>query len=331
MISIQSSLNELDKAHHLREGLLDCYLNAIKNCANYAMELDDETTGLHRKYLRALAEEVSTGDMSIVLESRSTLRSLLRDFRDKGAKYLATLRDELSSTARALEEILDSLAQCDGEHESRLRHTINHLREIAEAPEAKGVGNLLRGAATTIEQSVEQLRKQHQVTISQFQVEIRMLHKRIDSLEAAVSVDDLTQLLSRAEMERRIQAAKPGQFCLLLITVRGLRRAEMQFGPPIAEELAASFAKRLRNSVPPQAVIARWGSEEIVVMANITKPEAVASGKWMTEHLSGAYACLNSGKTVRPTLQLNVGVVDTAPGETVAEVLAKVGVFLTGA
>ena len=330
MISIQSSLNELDKACQLREGLLDCYLNAIKNCANYAIDLDDETTTLHRKYLRALAEEVAGGETSIILESRATLRSLLRDFRDKGAQYLATLRDELGSTARALEEILDSLAQCDGEHEGRLRHTIKHLREIADMPEANAVGHLLRNAATTIEQSVEQMRKQHQVTVSQFQIEIRMLHKRIDSLESAASVDGLTQLYNRTEMEKRIQAARPGEFCLLLVTVRGLRRAETQFGPPIAEELTAAFAKRLRNSLPPQAVIARWGAEEIVVMVNANKPEAVASGKWITEHLSGAYACLNGGKTVRPTLQLNVGVVDTAAGEAVTDVLDRVGIFLTG-
>ena len=30
--------NELDRAVQLREGLLDCYLNAIKNCASYAIE-----------------------------------------------------------------------------------------------------------------------------------------------------------------------------------------------------------------------------------------------------------------------------------------------------
>jgi GGDEF domain-containing protein len=330
MISIRTSLNELDKAYQIREGLLDCYLSAIKNSANYAIDLDDETTALHRKYLRSLAEEVAAGDNGAVLESRATLRSLLRDFRDKGTQYLATLRDELSSTARALEEILDSLSHCDGEHEGRLRQTVQNLRDIADLPDGKAVGQLLRNAALTIEQSVDQMRKQHQVTVSQFQIEIRMLHKRIDSLESAASIDGLSQLFNRAEMEKRIQAARPGEFCLLLVTVRGLRRAEMQFGPPIAEELTAAFTKRLRNSLPAQAVIARWGVEEIVVMVGINKPEAVASGKWITEHLSGAYACLNGGKTVRPTLQLNVGVVDTGDGEPVADVLERVGIFLTG-
>src|SRR5689334_7243322 len=221
MISIQSSLNELDRAHQIREGLLDCYLNAIKNCANYAIELDDESTAQYRKHLRTLLDEVSSGDSTVLLESRATLRNLLRDYRDKGSQYLATLRDELAGTARALEEILDSLSQSDGEHESRLRSTVRNLREIADSREAKSLSAVLKNAAYTIEQSVEQMRKQHQVTTSQFQTEIRMLHRRIDSLEAAASVDDLTRFLTRPEMETRIRQVTPGEYCLLLVTARG--------------------------------------------------------------------------------------------------------------
>jgi hypothetical protein len=63
---------------------------------------------------------------------------------------------------------------------------------------------------------------------------------------------------------------------------------------------------------------------------NLKKSEAVASGKWINEHLSGAYACLSGGKTVRPVLQLNVGVVHTSTGEAADHVLERIGVFLTG-
>src|SRR6185312_16096149 len=151
--------------------------------ANYAMDLDEELTANYRKYLRALADEVATGQKDVLLESRSTLRNILRDYRDKGALYLTTLRDELAGTARALEEILDSLSQSDGDHEARLRATVQQLRQVAGGPESAKLGDTLRGASTSIEQSVEQMRKQHQVTVSQFQIEIRMLHKRIDTLE----------------------------------------------------------------------------------------------------------------------------------------------------
>ena len=330
MTATQSGLSERERANQLREGLLDCYLHAIRNCANYALEIDEELTARHRKYLQALAGEVAAGEMDTLLESRATLRNILRDYRDKGAQYLATLRNELAGTARALEEILDSLSQSDGDHETRLRGAVQRLRDAADAPDAAAIRDVLFQSVEAIEQSVESMRKQHQVTISQFQIEIRMLHKRIDSLEAAASLDHLTRFYNRDELVERIKTATPGSYCLLLVSVRGLRRAEMQFGPPIYEELAGAFAKRLKNSLPPNAVLGRWSMEELVAIVQMKKAEAVASGKWITEHLSGTYACLHGGKTVRPALQLNVGIVDTIHSDSPERVLERVGVFLTG-
>jgi GGDEF domain-containing protein len=328
MISIQSSLTELERSHQLRSAVLDCYLLAIRNIANYTVELDEQITSPHRKYLKDLADEVATDTPEVLLASRATLRGLLRDYRDKAAEYLAGLRDELAGTARALEEILDALSRSDGDHETSLRGAVAKLHETAALPAAGPISSLIRTAARSIEQSVEQMRKQHQLTISQFMVEIRMLHKRIDSLEAAAATDQFTRFDSREETVERIRSAPAGGYSLILIGARGLRRAEVQYGKEVREELAGAFAKRLRNSLPPGCTFGRWGAEEFVVMLSMKKSEALASGKWITEHLSGAYACMKSGKTVRPALQLTVGVVDTVPNEKPDRILERIGLFL---
>ena len=327
----EDALSELDRAHQLREGVRDCYLNAIKNCAHYAVELDEELTSNHRKYLRTLLADIAAGDDQTVLDSRATFRNLLRDYRDKGTKYLADLRDQLAGSARALEEILDSLSLSDGEHEVRLRGAVQRLRSLAVSPESIAIRAVLRTTTESIEQSVEEMRKQHQVTISQFQIEMRTLHQRIDTLESAASLDTLTRYHNRDETIGRINAATSGEYCLVLVAARGLRRAELDFGSSVSEELAGAFSKRLRNSLPPNSILGRWGMEELLAIVQVKKTEALATGKWITEHLSGAYACLQNGKTVRPALQLNVAVVETVAGETPAQVLERVAVFLTGA
>src|SRR5436190_265944 len=131
MISIQSSLSELERSHQVREAVLDCYLNAVKNVAHYAMELDDQVTAQFRRHMGALAEEISTGEADRLADSRATLRGLLRDFHDRNSAYVANMRDELAGTARALEEILDSLAQNDGDSETRMRSALGKLRTVA--------------------------------------------------------------------------------------------------------------------------------------------------------------------------------------------------------
>src|SRR5208283_1746643 len=100
---------------------------------------------------------------------------------------------------------------------------------ISSSPEGSAVRAAIQATADSIEQSIEQIRKQHQLTVSQFLVEIRMLHKRIDLLETAASLDDLTKLFKRDEIERQIRSASDGSLCLLLVRASGFRQAEQQF------------------------------------------------------------------------------------------------------
>lgn len=328
MISIKNNVAELERCHQERDAAVACYLTAIRNIAQYTIELNEEISAPQRAHLGALADEVATGKSGMLEESRATLRSLLRDYRDKAAQYLNTLREELGGTARALEEILESLSQSDGDHETRVRKALSTLREISVSPTLGAVRGALVAAADSIEESVEQIRKQHQLTISQFQIEIRMLHKRIDALEASASLDLLTQLLNRRETEERIRYAPPDS-CLLLLRVHGFRLAEVHFRADVAAELAAAFTKRLRNCVPPTAAIGRWSHEEFAVVLPVPRSEANSTAKWVAEHLSGSYACLLAGKSVRPSLQINVAVVETA-GNTPDRLIERVKAFLTG-
>ncbi len=328
MISIRNSLSELEKCYQERELAVECYGTAIRNLAHYTIELDSQISEPQRKYLNALADEVASAGQRELVESQATLRGLLRDYRDKASEYLNQLREELSSTARSLEEILDTLAQTDGDHEARIRGALSRLREVAASPESAAVRAVLMAAAGAIDQGLEQMRKQHQLAVAQFQVEIRMLHKRIDALEAASSVDQLTKLFSRREIEERIRSAAPA-YCLLLARVNGFGLAEVQFGQDVATELAGAFAKRLRNSIPPTAIVARWSREEFVAMIPIPKAEAISRAKWISEHLSGPYACLQAGKTVRPAIQLTVAIMDSRES-TPERLLERVTEFLPG-
>ncbi|HTS60782.1 MAG TPA: diguanylate cyclase [Candidatus Acidoferrales bacterium] len=327
MISIQSSMTELERSHQVRQTVLECYSAAVNNVAHYAMELDPEVTRQYRRHLSALAAEVLSGDEGSLTNSRATLRGLLRDFRDRSSAYVANLRDELAGTARALEEILDSLNQSDGDHEARLRTALASLRTVAAAEQARGLSEAMTKAADSIEQSVEEMRKQHQLSVTQFMTEIRMLHKRIDTLEAAASMDHLTRLANRGEMTERIRLSSGGEYCLLLLNTRGLLRAEVEFGKEVGEELAAAFAKRLRNGLKQDSEGSRWGAEEFVIKVALKKPEAMALGRWINENLSGQYVCLKAGKAVRPTLQVSVGVVDTSAGEQADHVLRRIDLF----
>ncbi|HTS25991.1 MAG TPA: GGDEF domain-containing protein [Bryobacteraceae bacterium] len=327
MVSIGESLAALEKCNREREFVVECYTDAIRAVAHYTIEVNPALLEPLRKYLNDLADEAASGKRETLCETRATFRGLLRSYRDKASEYLNRLRAELDSTAQAFEQIVGSFSQADGEHESRLRAALARLRNVARSPEGSGVRAALMSATDEISDCVEQIRKQNHFTVSQLKVEMGMLHKRIDSLEAAASVDQLTELYTRREIEERVRS-EPGAYRLILFKVSGIRLAEVQFRAEVAAELTAAFTKRLRNSLPPNAIVGRWGPEEFVAMLSASVPEATAIAKSIAEQLSGPYACLLAGKTVRPKLQVNLGMVDS-DGAGPDRILQRIAAFLT--
>jgi GGDEF domain-containing protein len=300
MISIRQNLSELERSDQLRKIALDCYLSALGNMAHYAIEFDAAITAPHRQHVSALAAELQEASPEVLTESRATVRGLLRDYRDKAGQYLAGLRDQLSSTAQALREMVEGLSQCDTDHGAKLSHALARLRDTANSPEGGQVRAAVRELADTIEESVEQMRKQHRFTVSQLQTEMRLLHNRIDSLESAAVTDDATKFSNRRFLAEYLSAMPPEGACFLILKMRGLAEARARFGPSIAENVLATFGRRLRNTVPKEAVIGRWSEQDfLAIVPAAAKPADGTLIKRFAEHLSMPYACMLEGKVVR--------------------------------
>jgi GGDEF domain-containing protein len=324
MISIQQSLSELEKSHQLHTLAADCYLAAIRNMAHYAVDLDETLTPPHRKYLTALAAEVEEATPEVLAESRSTLRGLLRDYRDRASQYLGGLREQLSSTAQTLQEMIEALSQCDSDHTVKVRSALVRLREVAGSPQGSGVRTLLMPLANAIEQSLEQIRKHHQFTVSQFQTELRMLHSRIDSLETASAIDEATKFSNRRFITEYLGSLSSGTAWFLVLRIKGLAQARARYGPAVADDLVATFGRRLRNILPKEAVVGRWGEQDFLAAAPAAKAAEPIPAQRVADHLSTPYACMLGGKVVRIPMEVNADYLAIAPGSTAEQILARV-------
>ena len=325
MISIQQNLSELEKSHQLRTMALECYIAAIRNVSKYVVELDPSITPPHRKYLSNLADELVGVSLEELTESRATLRGLLRDYHDRAAQYLNGLRNQLSSTAQALREMVDGLSQCDTDHQEKLRSALLRLREVAGSEEGRPVRTAVRAAADHIEQSLEQMRKQHQFTVSQLQTELRLLHNRIDALEAAASKDEVTRFSNRRFLAEYLGATPPEGTCFLILKMRGLAEARARFGMAIADDVVANFGRRLRNTVPKEAVIGRWSEQEfLAIIPAAVKPADRGLIQRFAEHLSMPYACMLNGKVVRVPIAVTAECLSFGKGTTAEQVQAGV-------
>ena len=83
MISIQQNIADLETIARLRAMAIENYRYAIGTAAEYVVEIHESITAPHRKYLSDLAAEVREASEDGLVESRATLRGLLRDYRDR--------------------------------------------------------------------------------------------------------------------------------------------------------------------------------------------------------------------------------------------------------
>jgi GGDEF domain-containing protein len=324
MISIQQNLSELEKSHQLRTTVLDCYLGAIENMARYAVDLDAAITAPHSKHLADLAAGLVDASAEELAESRGTLRGLLRDYRDRAAKFLGDLRKQLSNTAQALREMVEGLSQSDADHHDKLCNALVRLREAANSAEGSAVRAVVGAAADSIALSLDQMRKQHQLTVVHLQTELRLLHNRIDSLETKVTNDEVTKFSNRRFMAEYLGAIPAEGACLLILKIRGLAEARARFGAAIADDVVATFGRRLRNAVPRDAVVGRWSEQDFLAVAAPGKAAGGLPVKQVAEHLSMPYACMIGGKVVRIPLAVTAESLVAGPGATPEELHARV-------
>jgi GGDEF domain-containing protein len=291
---------------------LKCYIAAIQNIAHYAVEMDAEITGPYVKYLAGLAAEIQAAPSQALPESRSTLRGLLRDYRDKAAQFLGSLRQQLEGTAKALQETVEALAQSDGDHSTRLRDTLKGVREAAATPEGAPLRAVLTAAVDSIEGDLAQMRRQHQFTMAQLQTEVRILHQRVESLQNAAAMDQASKFSSRRSIEEYVESLPPAGFMVLILKAHGLAQARAKYGVSIADELVATFARRMRNCVPKDAVIGRWNEQDFLVVLPVSQGKEKTAPQAVSNHLSMPYACMMAGKVVRISLEVSAEVLPAA-------------------
>ena len=325
MVSIRQSLAELDAAYRFRTVALECYRSAVQSAGQYAVEVDVDLTESHRRELESLAVRIaeSLGEQSLQ-QIGAEVRSALRHFRDRANEVLEHLRQDLAEKATSLQKIFESMADSDGDHEVRIGKTIRALRDLAAKPEAAAVRGPLSDAAASLNESLEEMKRQHQFTVAQFPTEIQMLHQRIQTLESLAARDHGGDLSARSELESRlVPAIASGEpFFLLLLRVRNLAAVRRQY-PDVEEILLDAFSKRLRNCLKPEDCAARWNEDRVAVLAAGNKSDSIAAVRRVAEHVGGTYVIRLGERLVRPVLQVNVAAVDGRTDETPQRLMGR--------
>ncbi len=343
--SIRSEISELDRCTRDLDLAVNSYRGTFSNVAESALfsypaqlnpssPADPSSSGSANQSaasgltdrLRTLAESVSTSPPTRFPECTEQLREILRECGERTSAHIAHLENERASIEKALLELANTLEKSHVGSDNPIKSAIERLRTLALSAEGRSLKPFLQSTADSVERGVQQIQRQHCLSVANFQREIRSLHHHAYPLSIVPASLQSGTLLDRPAIETLLGQTSPARARIALLHLRGFRMLCNQPGSDAANQVLNSFVSRSQNTFPHHTSLGRWSHDEFVAV--FPPPDAgistMAFCRSVLEGLSDPYTCTVEGRTFRSLIEVSACVVDIRAHETPAQLLEKV-------
>lgn len=327
LISIKRAVSELEQCQQLRRAAQDGLGSAVAGVRKYVLEVDPELARKHRQRLGEVSQLLARADSATVFEQADcALHSALREYHARAAEYLSRLHKQLSDSTRALETVLGSMTVDGDDNDKRMREQLNRFGSVARQIQDPVARGLVEAVRAELEICINELRRQHQATVSQMMVEIRMLHSRIQGLQSTPGESGGAEVCCRYEFESRIEGLLTDShpFSLLALTLLNMSYLTAQHGPEICAALKSEFSKRINGRLEPGAAVTQWRDDVFLVMLTDSKRETVMVARDLSKTATGQYEIPVNGARRKLVLSIGSGVVECSGLESLEKVLDRV-------
>jgi GGDEF domain-containing protein len=323
LISIRKSvddlarLDELERRDSLSTAIRDCYALAIHTAAHYAVEIDAGLALELRDHLQKIEDQsraaVSIQQMHAV---QSSFRGELREYRDKSTAQLEKMRKEVESATAAMTIFAETVASNGENHEQQVSSRLHHLESTARSNNIEEIRGGIGTAVAGIQSSIEQIKRGNQLVVAQLQDEIRSLHQQIEQERRVLFTDRASGAWNRQKLDIHLDnlLRQNQPFCMLLVSVRNLKRVENQYSRTVVEGALKALITRFAAITGEEAVIGRWAEDQFVAIIDVPPSRAMALSNEAARKMSGGYAVQENGLSQTVVLQARSGVIDRHPG-----------------
>jgi GGDEF domain-containing protein len=313
MISLRKAATELDRLEELRQTLAKCYGLAIKSVAEYAVELDPRSTEYFRQRLQSLDAQCSQASAPEHYNAvQASLRGELRNYRDQAREQVTRMRKDLQNAAAAMKVFAESVSNSGDDCEHQLRAEVDRLEALAASDDIEQIRCGIETASGTILRSYSQMRRSHQLVVTQLQDEIRTLHQAMDNERSRMDRDHASGAWSRQKLNERIEhlLRENEPFCVLLVSARNLRRLERQYTPVVTTDALRAMVQQFDSILGGEAMIGRWSEDVFSAILEVDPSSAMALSTEINRKLSMSYPVWTSGVAQMLTIETSTGIVD---------------------
>jgi diguanylate cyclase len=308
---------------------LECYLAAVLDIAETIEAISPEIGASCREPLMQLRSRLRANATPEALEeSRDALRKILQGFGQKARLYNQTL-------ARDLNQTLDMVTRTEGTRAGRNVQYAERLIDLVDQLEtAVRASDLRQLAARTSElrSFAESIELDSRDNIARLRQKMTEIQRRLHEVELLATLDPLTGVANRRELERELAARIEAQqeFCILLFDLDSFKEVNDRFGHLCGDEVLNQVAARLSSQVRARDFVCRWGGDEFVAILACELATAEARSRQIAERLTGPYQIAEDGREVRVDLAVSIGLAQYRPGESSAQLFRRVDESMYG-
>ena len=326
MISLMKSMNEMDALDGLFRATLKCYLAAIKNIEEHALEVEPEMVQEHLNRLRQIRVALSAEPKLEVLEStRVRLEEEVKDYSAKASDYLRVKEKEVKLILGALAEAAESLTKRSDAHASQFRGLAKELETVSLLDSISLIRSRLGDGVSRLKSCVDLMWQENQAAVAKMESRLEAFQQRLEEAETLASTDPLTGLANRREAERllssRIQAGMP--VCVMLFDLDGFKNINDRHGHYVGDQVLRAFASRLGEQFRTEDVVCRWGGDEYLVVLSTALKDPVGRADKVADRVRGLYAIQSPAGPVNVKVAASVGVAQHTPGESGEDLFAR--------
>jgi GGDEF domain-containing protein len=313
MISLRKAATELERLEELQQTLAKCYGLAIKSNAEYAVELDPHSTEYFRQRLQLLDTQCGQASAPEHYNAvQASLRGELRNYRDQAREQMVRLRKDLQNAASAMKVFAESVSNTGNDCDLQLRREVEQLGALAASDDIEKIRYGIETTAAAIVRTYGQLRRSHQLVVTQLQDEIRTLHQAMDNERSRMERDHVSGAWNRQKLNQRIAdlLQRNDPFCVLLVSARNLRRLEQKYSSAVITDALRTLVQQFDNILGGEAMIGRWSEDVFSAILDIDSSSAMALSAEINRKLSMSFPVWTTGVAQMLTVETSTGIVD---------------------
>ena len=141
---------------------------------------------------------------------------------------------------------------------------------------------------------------------------------RFTKQQETSSVDSLTGLVNRRELERQIKLrlAAGKQFCVLFFDIDDFGLFNETLGRESGDQILKQVAERINTQIRARDLASRWLADEFIVVLECDMENARRRSVQMAQWLRGPYTIEEEGRPAKLEIRVSAAVTECGPGDT---------------